>query len=449
MPNLDIEAELSVLTLTQDSSIAKEEESKIKRRDTKLNLLILATTFASRPHVTRHHHSHNFFPVVGDPWAEGAWDWTKWMGEDAPYAKQDPKRRPCTYQQAPCRQRLRAFGLSIDPGPQVEIVTSPAQLKSPSLQTQTRFLKSSMSNETVPNEWLGLPASNNLQVKCMARTRIPTPHGPAFLYLYNNNNDNKEHLAVVIDPTQLEGSSQISNAPAIRSMSLDAEWSLNETTTERITLRAYVGKLSPNQHTASVPPSVNSVSTWTHDDVPPPLVWIHSECFTGETIGSIRGIVVYLRQEGRGIGLLSKILIQYITAQQICAYNLQDLGHNTITANILLGHDANERRYDIAGAILRDLGSGEGANGEAIKLLTNNPDKVKALKKEGLKSQAIHQQKHDLVTIVRPGTEDDIAPGLAATHESSRTVHGSDLDKHLRTKVLKMGRLLPLFGYGA
>jgi GTP cyclohydrolase II len=317
----------------------------------------------------------------------------------------------------------------------------------------------------------------------MARTRIPTPHGPAFLHLYHNNKDNKEHLAIVIDPAQLEESSQTSNIPAIRSRSLDAEWSPNETTMERITRGAYVGKLSPNQHTASVPPSVNNASSRTRQAVPPPLVRIHSECFTGETIGSMRcdcgeqldeairqisqpivkpssnsttsrpiivpgrGVVVYLRQEGRGIGLLSKIR----------AYNLQDLGHDTVTANILLGHGADERKYDIAGAILRDLGFGEGANGEAVRLLTNNPDKVEALEKEGLKvvervpmvpkSWTVHQQQHDSVTIIQPGTEDGIVPGLSV-QESSRTVRGPDLDKYLRTKVLRMGHMLPLLGHG-
>ena len=318
----------------------------------------------------------------------------------------------------------------------------------------------------------------------MARTRIPTPHGPAFLHLYHNNKDNKEHLAIVVDPAQLEVLSQASNIPAIRSRSLDAEWSPNETTMERITRGAYVGKLSPNQHTASDPPSPTS-SVPTRQNAPPALVRIHSECFTGETIGSMRcdcgeqldeaihqisqptirlpsdlttsrpevtpgrGVVVYLRQEGRGIGLLSKIR----------AYNLQDLGHDTVTANIMLGHGADERKYDIAGAILRDLGFGEGDNGEAVRLLTNNPDKVAALEKEGLKvvervpmvpkSWTIHQQR-DSVTIVQPGMEAGVVSGLSAAHEpSSHIVRGPDLDKYLRTKILRMGHMLPLLGHSA
>ena len=319
----------------------------------------------------------------------------------------------------------------------------------------------------------------------MARTRIPTLHGPAFLHLYHNNKDNKEHLAIVVDPAQLQEPYQTSNVPAIRSRSLDAEWGPNETTMERITRGAYVGKLSPNQHAASVPSPANLAFTQAFQDVPPALVRIHSECFTGETIGSMRcdcgeqldeairqisqqiirpssdsntsrpsiipgrGVVVYLRQEGRGIGLLSKIR----------AYNLQDLGHDTVTANILLGHGADERKYDVAGAILRDLGFGEGVNGEAIKLLTNNPDKVEALEKEGLKvvervpmvpkSWAVHQRHRDSVTIVQPATGGDAVLDLPAAHGSSHIVHGPDLDKYLRTKVLRMGHMLPLVGHEA
>jgi len=155
MPSLDIEAELSVLTLlTQDSPIPKEQQQpkKIKKRDIELDPLILAAAFASGPHVTRHHHSHDFFPAVGDPRAEGAWDWTKWIGEDPNSVKQDPKRRSYNSQQAPRRQRLKALGLPVDPEPQVEIVTSPTELRSPSLQTQTRSSRSSISNGTVPDE---------------------------------------------------------------------------------------------------------------------------------------------------------------------------------------------------------------------------------------------------------------------------------------------------------
>lgn len=154
MPGLDIEAQLGVLTLIRDPQTAKEnsQTKKIKRRDTELDPLILAAAFASGPHVTRNHHSHDFFPAVGDPRAEGAWDWTKWTGEDASSVKQDPKRRSYRSQQAPRRQRLRALGLPVDLEPQVEIVTSPTELKSPSLQTQPRSPRPSISSEAILNE---------------------------------------------------------------------------------------------------------------------------------------------------------------------------------------------------------------------------------------------------------------------------------------------------------
>ncbi|GHU47857.1 riboflavin biosynthesis protein RibBA [Spirochaetia bacterium] len=117
------------------------------------------------------------------------------------------------------------------------------------------------------------------------------------------------------------------------------------------------------------------------------LVRVHSECFTGEVLKSSRcdceaqlaqslrqiategGVVIYLRQEGRGIGLTEKIR----------AYNLQDLGYDTAEANIKLGHQPDERDYTIAAAILRDLGI------EGIRLMTNNPAKETALKTEGIR----------------------------------------------------------------
>jgi 3,4-dihydroxy 2-butanone 4-phosphate synthase/GTP cyclohydrolase II len=81
-----------------------------------------------------------------------------------------------------------------------------------------------------------------------------------------------------------------------------------------------------------------------------------------------RGVVVYLRQEGRGIGLLSKLR----------AYNLQDAGYDTVDANLLLGHRADERDYTPAGCILRDLGV------RSVRLMTNNPTKLEALQTLGV-----------------------------------------------------------------
>ncbi|KXN93213.1 GTP cyclohydrolase-2, partial [Leucoagaricus sp. SymC.cos] len=165
-----------------------------------------------------------------------------------------------------------------------------------------------------------------------------------------------------------------------------------------------------------------------------------------------RGAVIYLRQEGRGIGLLSKIR----------AYNLQDLGHDTVTANLMLGHKADERGYEIAGAILRDLGLGsETETSEGVRVLTNNPDKVEALRKEGIRitervpmiprSWQQRKQKADVkkfvedkeaITVVQKAEKERIS---GATLIGGNAVHGADLDKYLRTKVLRMGHMLPLW----
>ena len=173
MPRPDIQAELEVLTLlTQDSPVLKEQQQtkKIKRRDAELDPLILAAAFASGPHVTRHHYSHDLFPAVGDPRAEGAWDWTKWTGEASSPVKQDPKRRSYISQQAPRRQRLRTFGLPADQEPQVEVPTSPTALESPSPQTQTKPPRPSVSNGAVPNE----RACSVYTIKSGASSQRPT-----------------------------------------------------------------------------------------------------------------------------------------------------------------------------------------------------------------------------------------------------------------------------------
>lgn len=271
--------------------------------------------------------------------------------------------------------------------------------------------------ETPSTRPLHLPP---LEVQCRVRTRIPTPHGHVFLHLYTNNHDDKEHMAFVADHAQMASTSVTTNAvegtpiiaetserrllPFIRSRSLDARWHEGESDEERIVRGAYVGRLtattqvasSPNPHTLQPAPahphrhsSHCGHARTTEHPTDPPLVRIHSECFTGETIGSQRcdcgeqldeafrlitlagrGVIVYLRQEGRGIGLLEKMR----------AYNLQDLGHDTVTANLMLGHGADMRTYGIAGAILRDLGVAQ----DGVRLLTNNPDKIKQIEGEGV-----------------------------------------------------------------
>lgn len=122
------------------------------------------------------------------------------------------------------------------------------------------------------------------------------------------------------------------------------------------------------------------------ENIDSPYVRIHSECLTGDTLGSLKcdcqnqldlslkfialegGLVIYHRQEGRNIGLVNKVN----------AYALQDLGRNTIQANLELGFKEDERDYSIVGHILEDLGL------KKLKLITNNPKKMQYVESLGV-----------------------------------------------------------------
>jgi GTP cyclohydrolase II len=166
---------------------------------------------------------------------------------------------------------------------------------------------------------------NGSSVERVSCARIPNVYGEFQLCLYKNTEDDKEHLAL------------------------------------------YMGDL---------------------DGAEDVLVRVHSECFTGDVLGSQRcdcgeqldrsmqligeagrGAVVYMRQEGRGIGL----------AEKLKAYVLQDQGHDTVDANLLLGHEADARDYTVAALIIRDLGI------RSVRLLTNNPAKIDELSTLGIR----------------------------------------------------------------
>jgi GTP cyclohydrolase II len=180
------------------------------------------------------------------------------------------------------------------------------------------------------------------------------------------------------------------------------------------TARAYRCLVDGKEHLALTLGDLASRS----DEWPAPLVRVHSECLTGDALFSLRcdcgfqlhaaldqiaregrGALLYLRQEGRGIGLGNKIR----------AYALQDKGADTVEANHQLGFPADARDYGIAVALLRKLGLRQ------VRLMTNNPQKLDALRRDGI----------------------EIVERVAV--ERGRNPHNA---AYLDTKALKMGHLL-------
>ncbi len=237
------------------------------------------------------------------------------------------------------------------------------------------------------------------EVNCVVRARIPTTIGGSgtemFLHLYQNSEDNKEHLAIVFGNN-------------IRSQSLDRVRE-GETEMDRLIRGAYVGRLYPGRTSSKLANNQENFKPGPADarTTDPPLVRIHSECYTGETVWSARcdcgeqldeaarlmslpgsggGVIIYLRQEGRGIGL----------GEKLKAYNLQDLGSDTVEANLLLRHPADARSYGLATAMLMDLGVKD------LRLLTNNPDKVRAV--EGPNREIVVKERVAMIPLAWRGS---------------------------------------------
>ncbi len=199
--------------------------------------------------------------------------------------------------------------------------------------------------------------SGKLAVHRQVAARIPTRYGTFQLMLFTNTHDGKEHLALIM------------------------------------------GDIQDRENV---------------------IVRVHSECFTGDVLGSLRcdcgeqldramqmiakagqGVILYLRQEGRGIGLLDKLR----------AYNLQDEGLDTVEANLRLGHQPDERDYTVAALMLKDLRI------RSVNLITNNPKKISELKGLGV--------------VVRQRTPIEVPPRPENLH-------------YLRTKAARMDHLLRL-----
>ncbi|KAJ3387785.1 GTP cyclohydrolase II [Lobulomyces angularis] len=312
--------------------------------------------------------------------------------------------------------------------------------------------------------------SFNLPVlECKVSTRIPTKtHGTFRTLLYKNTLDQEEHIALVYGPN-------------LKSKTLEKVRE-NETNHDRIVRGATVISNDSSSFQPSIDSSVpsnldnqeaynnahingtqilnfshlqrNGVHTKAKSSI---LTRLHSSCFTGETLFSCRcdcadqlyeamsimniegeGVIVYLKQEGRGIGLLDKLK----------AYNLQDLGHDTVTANVLLDHPPDSRDYTIAALILKDLGI------EKVRLMTNNPLKINSLERDGI----VIEERLEMIpshwrpdVVVEEEADSRALKGLLTMKKTASTSSvGSssdnfrELDGYIIAKVEKMNHLLEI-----
>jgi len=181
----------------------------------------------------------------------------------------------------------------------------------------------------------------------------------------------------------------------------------------KFTIKIYEDQIDKLQHVALIHGNIKNLSS--------PLIRMHSQCFTGDIFGSSHcdcgwqlqaalkkisesdGVLLYLNQEGRGIGLVNKIK----------AYALQEKGMDTVEANEKLGFSADARDYRVAAQILKDLKLNN------IKLLTNNPHKIESLEKYGINVKS---------------------------RETLETIPTKDNINYLRTKRDKLGHILSLDG---
>lgn len=265
-------------------------------------------------------------------------------------------------------------------------------------------------------------------LSCKVRARIPTLLGgnfSIFLYGGGGGSGSKDLISAsqLISPLALvfnNNKSADDDHQKIESTTLEL-WRDDDTERLRQT-RGCQSDTMPKDPSPSTSKSSDHI----------PLVRVHSACFTGETVFSARcdcgqqlesaidmmlkikepSVIIYLPQEGRSIGLEDKLK----------AYNLQDMGYDTVEANEQLSHPPDARQYSHAAKILEDLRI------RKCRLLTNNPDKISQLKSYGIDIQERVPLEHKRVS--------------ASSKEQLHNYH--EMCGYIRTKVERMGHLIEL-----